>query len=68
MIGRGSYGKVYIAFNVTAGEAIAVKQVELPRTASDKEDARLQGMVSSLKAEIELLKDLSHDNIVEYLG
>ncbi|KAM0751736.1 kinase-like protein, partial [Meredithblackwellia eburnea MCA 4105] len=68
MIGRGSYGKVYIAFNVTAGEAIAVKQVELPRTASDKEDKRLQGMVASLKAEIELLKDLSHDNIVEYLG
>ncbi|KAI5479006.1 mitogen-activated protein kinase kinase kinase [Pseudohyphozyma bogoriensis] len=68
MIGRGSYGKVYIAFNVTAGEAIAVKQVELPRTANDKLDTRLQGMVSSLKAEIELLKDLSHDNIVEYLG
>ncbi|KAK4702319.1 hypothetical protein P7C70_g3901, partial [Phenoliferia sp. Uapishka_3] len=68
LIGRGSYGKVYIAFNVTAGEAIAVKQVELPKTASDKEDARQQGMVASLKAEIELLKDLSHDNIVEYLG
>ncbi|KAL8291764.1 hypothetical protein RQP46_002022 [Phenoliferia psychrophenolica] len=68
LIGRGSYGKVYIAFNVTAGEAIAVKQVELPNTVSDKENSRIQGMVASLKAEIELLKDLAHDNIVEYLG
>lgn len=53
---------------MTAGEAIAVKQVELPSTMSDKEDLRIQGMVASLKAEIELLKDLAHDNIVEYLG
>ena len=68
MIGRGTYGHVYIALSVTTGETIAVKQVEMPRSFSDKEDQRIKGMISSLKAEIELLKDLDHPNIVLYLG
>ncbi|BGP13263.1 mitogen-activated protein kinase kinase kinase [Rhodosporidiobolus nylandii] len=68
LIGRGTYGHVYIALSVTTGETIAVKQVEMPRTFSDKEDQRVQGMINSLKAEIELLKDLDHPNIVLYLG
>jgi mitogen-activated protein kinase kinase kinase len=68
LIGRGTYGHVYIALSVTTGETIAVKQVEMPRTYSDKEDQRTKGMISSLKAEIELLKDLDHPNIVLYLG
>lgn len=68
LIGRGTYGHVYIALSVTTGETIAVKQVEMPRTFSDKEDQRTKGMISSLKAEIELLKDLDHPNIVLYLG
>ncbi|CEQ39184.1 SPOSA6832_00682 [Sporobolomyces salmonicolor] len=68
LIGRGTYGHVYIALSVTTGETIAVKQVEMPRTFSDKEDQRTKGMISSLKAEIELLKDLDHPSIVLYLG
>lgn len=59
---------MYIALSVTTGETIAVKQVEMPRSFSDKEDQRIKGMISSLKAEIELLKDLDHPNIVLYLG
>ena len=54
--------------NVTTGDMLAVKQVELPKTRSDKDDLRQQGMVFSLKAEIELLKDLDHAKIVQYLG
>lgn len=68
LIGRGTFGQVYLALNVTNGEMLAVKQVELPKTRSDKDDARQQGMVASLKAEIELLKDLDHPKIVQYLG
>lgn len=68
LIGRGTYGYVYLALNVTNGDMLAVKQVELPKTRSDKDDARQQGMVASLKAEIELLKDLDHPKIVQYLG
>ena len=68
LIGKGTYGHVYIGFNVTNGEMVAVKQVELPRTASDKDDTRQLSVVEALKSEIELLKDLEHEKIVSYLG
>ncbi|SGY68622.1 BQ5605_C004g02904 [Microbotryum silenes-dioicae] len=68
LIGRGSYGHVYIGFSVTTGETIAVKQVELPKTQSDASNERTKSMVASLRGEIELLQDLDHPNIVLYLG
>lgn len=68
LIGRGTYGRVYLALNATTGEMIAVKQVELPTTASDREDIRQKNVVAALKSEIETLKDLDHPNIVSYLG
>ena len=68
LIGQGTYGKVYLALNSTNGEMIAVKQVELPRTASDKNDTRQHTVVQALKMEGEILKDLNHPNIVQYLG
>ena len=68
MIGRGTYGRVYLALNATTGEMIAVKQVETPQTASDKNDSRQISVVQALKLESETLKDLDHPNIVQYLG
>ncbi|GLB36061.1 putative ste ste11 protein kinase [Lyophyllum shimeji] len=68
LIGRGTYGRVYLALNATTGEMIAVKQVEMPRTASDKNDSRQVSVVQALKMESETLKDLDHPNIVQYLG
>ncbi|WFD33744.1 mitogen-activated protein kinase kinase kinase [Malassezia cuniculi] len=68
LIGKGTYGRVYLALNATTGEMIAVKQVELPRTASDRESARQRSMIGALKSEIETLKDLDHVNIVSCLG
>ncbi|KAI9281134.1 kinase-like domain-containing protein [Sporodiniella umbellata] len=68
MIGKGSFGKVYLAFNLDTGEVIAVKQVELPITASDLRDERQKAVVDSLNQEIVMLKDLDHENIVQYLG
>lgn len=65
MIGRGSYGKVYIALNVLSGKMMAVKQVELM---GNDGDVKQKEMVNALKGEIALLKDLSHPNIVQYLG
>lgn len=63
-IGKGSFGRVYLAFNVATGEVIAVKQVEvgskLNPNASEVEDALYQ--------EIAMLQDLDHDHIVQYLG
>ncbi|CAK5280497.1 unnamed protein product [Mycena citricolor] len=68
LIGRGTYGRVYLALNVTTGEMIAVKQVDIPRTASDKNDSRQVTVVQALKLESETLKVLDHPNIVQYLG
>lgn len=68
IIGKGTYGRVYLALNATTGEMIAVKQVEIPRSASDKNDARQITVVEALKSESETLKDLDHPNIVQYLG
>jgi hypothetical protein len=68
LIGRGTYGKVYLALNATTGEMIAVKQVETLRTALDRSDSRQVTVVQALKLESETLKDLDHPNIVQYLG
>ncbi|KAF6766134.1 STE/STE11 protein kinase [Ephemerocybe angulata] len=68
LIGKGTYGRVYLALNATTGEMIAVKQVELPQTPSDKNDDRQATVVQALKMESETLKDLDHPHIVQYLG
>lgn len=48
------------------GLLMAVKQVELP-TSSAPNQERKKSMLSALEREIELLKDLQHENIVQYL-
>lgn len=68
LIGKGTYGRVYLALNATTGEMIAVKQVEMPKTESDRGDFRQINVVEALKMESETLKDLDHPNIVQYLG
>ncbi|KAK4138010.1 hypothetical protein BT67DRAFT_439232 [Trichocladium antarcticum] len=59
-IGKGAFGSVYKAFNWGTGEAVAVKQIKLvdvPRS-----ELRM------IEVEIDLLKNLHHDNIVKYIG
>lgn len=68
LIGKGSYGRVYHALNVPAGEWIAVKQVDIPTTTSDHHNKQLSETADALYREISLLKDLEHENIVQYLG
>ena len=68
LIGKGTYGRVYLALNATTGEMIAVKQVELPRTESDRDSSRQRNVVGALMSEIETLKNLDHPNVVSYLG
>ncbi len=50
------------------GEMMAVKQVELPTTVSDMEDARQVSVVEALRSESSTLRTLDHPNIVQYLG
>ncbi|KAI6028744.1 Pkinase-domain-containing protein [Pisolithus orientalis] len=66
LIGAGSFGKVYLGMDAVNGLLMAVKQVELP-TGSAPNEERKKSMLSALEREIDLLKDLQHPNIVQYL-
>ncbi|KAK7054831.1 ATP binding [Paramarasmius palmivorus] len=66
LIGSGSFGQVFLGMDASTGTLMAVKQVELP-TGSSANLERKMSMLSALEHEIELLQDLQHDNIVQYL-
>ncbi|CAK9168034.1 unnamed protein product [Ilex paraguariensis] len=65
LIGCGAFGQVYMGMNLDSGELLAVKQVLIANSAS-KEKA--QAHIRELEEEVKLLKNLSHPNIVRYLG
>lgn len=68
LIGQGSFGSVFLALHAITGELMAVKQVEVPSTAVSTVDKKKENMINALKREIDLLRDLQHKNIVQYLG
>ncbi|PNS17015.1 hypothetical protein CAC42_4979 [Sphaceloma murrayae] len=68
MIGQGSFGTVYLALHAITGELMALKQVEMPSSNNTSLDAKKNNMVEALKREIDLLRELKHPNIVQYLG
>jgi serine/threonine protein kinase len=68
LIGKGTYGSVFLGLNATTGEMLAVKQVEVSRALIERDDDRSKAMIDALNAEIETLKDLDHPHIVQYLG
>lgn len=68
LIGKGTYGRVYLGMNATTGEFLAVKQVEVSAKAAGNDKAKMKELVAALDQEIDTMKDLDHDNIVQYLG
>lgn len=68
LIGQGSFGSVVLGMNALTGELMAVKQVDLPKNTSGDVTVRKTSMLDALQREIALLRDLQHDNIVQYLG
>lgn len=66
LIGKGTYGKVFLALNVTTGEMMAVKQVDMPRTGHANKE--MKDIIDALHLEVQTMKDLDHVNIVQYLG
>ncbi|XP_019419811.1 PREDICTED: mitogen-activated protein kinase kinase kinase NPK1-like [Lupinus angustifolius] len=66
LIGCGAFGHVYVGMNLDSGELLAVKQVLIAASSASKEKA--QAHIKELEEEVKLLKDLSHPNIVRYLG
>lgn len=68
LIGKGTYGRVYLGMNADNGEVLAVKLVEInPRIAGADKD-RVKEMVAALDQEIDTMQHLEHPNIVQYLG
>jgi mitogen-activated protein kinase kinase kinase len=67
LIGAGSFGSVFLGMDAQSGLLMAVKQVELP-SGDNRNEERKRNMVQALEREIELLKELQHPNIVQYLG
>ncbi|KAJ3293316.1 hypothetical protein HK104_004582 [Borealophlyctis nickersoniae] len=59
-IGRGQFGAVYKALNMETGRVVAMKRIPLA-------DQGKEG-IADLMTEVDLLKSLSHPNIVKYEG
>ncbi|MCO5559944.1 hypothetical protein L7F22_013548 [Adiantum nelumboides] len=66
LIGAGAFGSVYMGMNLDSGQLLAVKQVLIAakNVAKEKSKAHLR----ELEEEVKLLQNLSHPNIVRYLG
>lgn len=62
LLGRGTFGHVYVGFNSESGEMCAMKEVTLFDDAKSRESAKQLGQ------EITLLSRLRHQNIVQYYG
>lgn len=68
LIGKGTYGRVYLGMNAETGEILAVKQVEVNQKAANYDKDRIKEMVAALDQEIDTMQHLEHPNIVQYLG
>ena len=68
LIGKGTFGRVYLGMNTTTGELLAVKQVEVNHKGPNTDPAKIREMVKALDLEIDTMQHLDHVNIVQYLG
>lgn len=66
LIGCGAYGRVYMGMNLDSGELLAIKEVLIAANSSSRDKAQAQ--IQELEEEVKLLQNLSHPNIVRYLG
>ncbi|XP_073463700.1 mitogen-activated protein kinase kinase kinase 3 isoform X2 [Aquarana catesbeiana] len=63
LLGQGAFGRVYLCYDVDIGRELAAKQVQF-----DPDSPETSKEVSALECEIQLLKNLHHDRIVQYYG
>ncbi|MEQ2182070.1 Mitogen-activated protein kinase kinase kinase 3, partial [Goodea atripinnis] len=63
LLGQGAFGQVYLCYDVDTGRELAAKQVRF-----DPGSPETSKEVSALECEIQLLKNLHHERIVQYYG
>lgn len=63
LLGQGAFGRVYLCYDVDTGRELAAKQVPF-----DPDSPETSKEVSALECEIQLLKNLRHERIVQYYG
>ncbi|XP_024167721.1 mitogen-activated protein kinase kinase kinase 5 isoform X1 [Rosa chinensis] len=63
LIGRGTFGSVYLATNRGTGALCAMKEVDLI-----PDDPKSAESIKQLEQEIKVLRTLKHPNIVQYYG
>ncbi|KAL2455140.1 mitogen-activated protein kinase kinase kinase 5 [Abeliophyllum distichum] len=63
LIGRGTYGSVYVATHRETGATCAMKEVEMIT-----DDPKCVECIKQLEQEIRFLEELKHPNIVQYYG
>ncbi|KAK7850694.1 mitogen-activated protein kinase kinase kinase 5 [Quercus suber] len=63
LIGRGSFGSVYLATNRETGALCAMKEIEL-----FPDEPKSAECIKQLQQEIKVLSQLKHPNIVQYYG
>ncbi|XP_051997475.1 mitogen-activated protein kinase kinase kinase 2-like [Xyrauchen texanus] len=62
-LGQGAFGRVFLCYDADTGRELAVKQVQF-----DPDSPETSKEVSALECEIQLLKNLFHERIVQYYG
>jgi len=60
-LGQGSYGKVYIALDLSTNEQVALKQMDIRNFKND------EYLKNQLTSEVQIMKRLNHPNIVKFL-
>ncbi|KAM7278017.1 hypothetical protein ACFE04_005151 [Oxalis oulophora] len=63
LIGRGTFGSVYVATNRDTGALCAMKEVDVI-----PDDPKSAECIKQLEQEIKVLRHLKHPNIVQYYG
>ncbi|CAD6260827.1 unnamed protein product [Miscanthus lutarioriparius] len=63
LLGSGTFGQVYLGFNSENGQFCAIKEVQVIM-----DDPHSKERLKQLNQEIDMLRQLSHPNIVQYHG